>query len=202
MTVYLVRHGQTEFNAEGRYQGRLDSPLTALGHTQAARVGALLATLVRPGARLVSSPLGRAMATAAIIAERACLPTAFADDRLAEISLGSWDGMTDEDIDFAYPGARNGTDRWNWHFTSPDGERYEELAARAGAWLAEAAASPVPLVAVSHGVTGRVIRGLHAGLLREEALKLDVPQDAVFRLDAGGVERIDSVPLESAAAGR
>ncbi len=202
MTVYLVRHGQTEFNAAGRYQGRLDSPLTALGRTQAARVGALLATLVRPGARLVSSPLGRAMSTAAIIAERACLPTAFADDRLAEISLGSWDGMTDEDIEFAYPGARNGTDRWNWHFTSPDGERYEELASRAGAWLAEAVASPVPLVAVSHGVTGRVIRGLHAGLLREEALKLDVPQDAVFRLDAGGVERIDSVPLESAAAGR
>ncbi len=202
MTVYLVRHGQTEFNAAGRYQGRLDSPLTALGRSQAARVGSLLATLTGPGARLVSSPLGRAMATAAIIAERAGLPAAFTDGRLAEISLGSWDGMTDEDIEFASPGARKGTDRWNWHFSSPDGERYEQVAARAGAWLSEAVAANAPLIAVSHGVTGRVIRGLHAGLPREEALKLDVPQDAVFRLDARGVERIDCVPLETAAAGR
>ena len=110
--------------------------------------------------------------------------------------------MTDEDIEFASPGARKGTDRWNWHFSSPDGERYEQVAARAGAWLSETVAANTPLIAVSHGVTGRVIRGLHAGLPREEALKLDVPQDAVFRLDARGVERIDCVPLETAAAGR
>jgi broad specificity phosphatase PhoE len=202
MTVYLVRHGQTEFNAAGRYQGRLDSPLTALGRTQAARVGALLATLVAPGARLVSSPLGRAMATAAIIAERAGLREALTDDRLAEISLGSWDGMTDEDIEFTFPGARDGTDRWNWHFTSPDGERYEDVAARARAWLSEAIGSNAPLVAVSHGVTGRIIRGVHVGLPREEALKLDVPQDAVFRLDEHGVARIDCGPPGSATAGR
>lgn len=202
MTIYLVRHGQTEFNAAGRYQGRLDSPLTALGRTQAARVGTLLATLVGPGARLVSSPLGRAMATAAIIADQAGLPAAFTDERLVEISLGSWDGMTDEDIEFTHPGARNGTDRWNWHFASPDGERYEELAARAGTWLAEAVASTAPIVAVSHGVTGRMIRGLHAGLPRDEALRLEVPQDAVFRLDEHGVVRIDCVPLETAANGR
>ena len=202
MTIYLLRHGQTEFNAAGRYQGRLDSPLTALGRSQAARIGTLLATLVAPGARLVSSPLGRAMATAAIIAEKASLPGAVTDDRLMEISLGSWDGMTDEDIDFTFPGARDGTNRWNWHFSSPDGERYEDVAARAGAWLSEAIGSNRPLVAVSHGVTGRIIRGLHARLPREDALKLDVPQDAVFRLDARGVERIDCVPLESAAVGR
>jgi broad specificity phosphatase PhoE len=202
MTIYLIRHGQTEFNAVGRYQGRLDSPLTALGRSQAARIGTLLATLVAPGARLVSSPLGRAMATAAIIAEKASLPEAITDSRLLEISLGSWEGMTDEDIEFTFPGARDGTDRWNWHFTSPDGERYEDVAARAGAWLSEAIGSNTPLVAVSHGVTGRIIRGLHAGLPREEALKLDVPQDAAFRLDARGVKRIDCGQPGSATAGR
>ena len=202
MTIYLIRHGQTEFNAVGRYQGRLDSPLTELGRLQAARMGVLLATLVAPGARLVSSPLGRAMATAAIIAEKASLPEAITDSRLLEISLGSWEGMTDEDIEFTFPGARDGTDRWNWHFTSPDGERYEDVAARAGAWLSEAIGSNTPLVAVSHGVTGRIIRGLHAGLPREEALKLDVPQDAAFRLDARGVKRIDCGPPGSATAGR
>lgn len=202
MTLYLVRHGQTAFNAAGRYQGRLDSPLTPLGRAQAGRVGELLATLVEPGTRVVSSPLGRALATAEIIADAAGLPAPETDARLMEVSLGSWDGMTDEDIEAAFPGARAGTDRWNWYFASPDGERYEQMAARAGDWLAGALASATPLVAVSHGVTGRVIRGLHAGLPREEALKLDVPQDAVFRLGEHGVERIDCVALESAADGR
>jgi len=191
MTLYLVRHGQTEFNAAGRYQGRLDSPLTALGRSQAERVGTLIATLVPPGTRIVSSPLGRALSTATIIAQAAALPTPETDARLVEISLGRWDGMTDEDIEFTHPGARDGTDRWNWHFASPDGETYEQMAARAGAWLAEATALTTPLVAVSHGVTGRMLRGLYAGLDRETALKQDVPQDAVFRLSGGRVERID-----------
>ncbi|ATQ41419.1 histidine phosphatase family protein [Caulobacter mirabilis] len=202
MTLYLVRHGQTEFNRAGRYQGRLDSPLTALGVEQGRRIGQRLAQLLPDGADLVASPLGRAAHTARLVAEAAGLSEPRLDDRLMEVSLGRWDGMTDEDIEAVYPGARNGTDRWNWYFASPDGERYEQLAARAGAWLAEAAASPRPLVAVSHGVTGRVIRGLYAGLSRIETLKLPVPQDAVFRLTGGEVEQIDCAPLETTVNGR
>lgn len=202
MTLYLVRHGQTEFNLAGRYQGALDSPLTALGVTQAGRMGALLATLVDPDTPVVSSPLGRARHTAEIIAHAASLTGPTFDPRLVEVSLGAWDGMTDEDIDFAFPGARGGTSRWDWYFASPDGERYEAMAARLSHWLAEATASNAPLVAVSHGVAGRVIRGLYAGLERDEALKLDVPQDAVFRLTDGLVERIDCLPLETGANGR
>lgn len=195
MTLYLVRHGQTEFNLARRYQGALDSPLTALGVEQARRMGALLATLVDPDTPMISSPLSRARRTAEIIAEAARLSPAALDPRLAEVSLGAWDGMTDEDIDFAFPGARNGTSRWDWYFASPDGERYEAVAARLGEWLGEATASEQPLVAVSHGVAGRVIRGLYAGLDRDESLKLDVPQDAVFRLAEGRIERIDCLPI-------
>ena len=199
MTLYLVRHGQTEFNLARRYQGALDSPLTALGVEQAGWMGALLATLVDPGTPIVSSPLGRARRTAEIIAEAARLSPPALDPRLAEVSLGVWDGLTDEDIDFAFPGARDGTSRWDWYFASPDGERYEAMAARLGEWLTEAKG---PLVAVSHGVAGRVIRGLYAGLDRDEALKLDVPQDAVFRLAEGRIERIDCLPLETVGDGR
>lgn len=197
MTLYLVRHGQTAFNLARRYQGAQDSPLTALGVQQAGRMGALLATLVPPGTPLVSSPLGRARHTAELIAATAGLAPPTLDPRLAEISLGAWDGMTDEDIDFAFPGARDGTTRWDWYFASPDGERYDALAARLGDWLAEATASTTPLVAVSHGVAGRVLRGLYAGLDRDEALKQDVPQDAVFHLAEGRVGRIDCLPLET-----
>lgn len=195
MSLYLVRHGQTEFNLARRYQGALDSPLTALGVEQAGRMGELLATLVPPGTPLVSSPLGRARHTAELIAATASLAPPTLDPRLVEVSLGVWDGLTDEDIDFAFPGARDGTNRWNWYFASPDGDRYEAMAIRLRDWLAEATTSDLPLVAVSHGVAGRVIRGLYAGLDRDEALKLDVPQDAVFRLEEGRIERIDCLPI-------
>ena len=68
--IYLVRHGRTEFNAEGRFQGHCDSPLTPLGVAQAHRYGELLARLIGDPAdwTLGSSPLGRAVATAEIIA--------------------------------------------------------------------------------------------------------------------------------------
>ena len=197
MSLYLVRHGQTEFNLAGRYQGALDSPLTSLGVEQAGQMGALLATLVPAETPIVSSPLGRARHTAEIIAETGSLSLPTFDARLAEVSLGVWDGMTDEDIDFTFPGARDGTTRWDWYFAAPDGERYEAIAARLSEWLGEATASERPLVAVSHGVAGRVIRGLYAGLDRNETLKLDVPQDAVFRLAGGRIERIDCLPLET-----
>lgn len=202
MSLYLVRHGQTEFNLAGRYQGALDSPLTALGVEQAGRMGALLATLVDQDTPVVSSPLGRARRTAEIIAGTARLSPPALDPRLVEVCLGVWDGLTDEDIDFAFPGARDGTSRWDWHFASPDGERYEAMAARLGEWLTEATAAETPLVAVSHGVAGRVIRGLYAGLDRDEAPKLDVPQDAVFRLAEGRIERIDCLPINLIEAGR
>ncbi|MDP1738649.1 MAG: histidine phosphatase family protein [Caulobacter sp.] len=199
MTLYLVRHGQTEFNLARRYQGALDSPLTSLGVAQAGQMGALLATLVDADTSMISSPLGRARHTAEIIAGAARLSPPTLDPRLAEVSLGAWDGLTDEDIDFAFPGARDGTSRWDWYFASPDGERYEAMAARLGEWLGEATASEQSLVAVSHGVAGRVIRGIYAGMDRDEALKLDVPQDAVFRLAEGMIERIDCLPLETDA---
>lgn len=202
MTIYLVRHGQTEFNLARRYQGALDSPLTALGVQQAGRMGELLATLVPAGTPMVCSPLGRARHTAEIIMRTAGLAAPVLDPRLAEVSLGVWDGLTDEDIDFAFPGARDGTTRWDWHFASPDGERYEAMAARLGAWLAEATSSDTSLVAVSHGMAGRIVRGLYAGLDRDEAQKLDVPQDAVFRLADSRIERIDCLPLETGANGR
>ncbi|MDO9223537.1 MAG: histidine phosphatase family protein [Caulobacter sp.] len=199
MSLYLVRHGQTEFNLAGRYQGALDSPLTALGVQQAGRMGELLATLVPAGTPMVCSPLGRARHTAEIIMRTAGLDAPVLDPRLVEVSLGVWDGLTDEDIDFAFPGSRDGTSRWDWYFASPDGERYEAMAARLGEWLTEVER---PLVVVSHGVAGRVIRGLYAGLDRDEALKLDVPQDAVFRLAEGRIERIDCLPLETVGDGR
>ena len=199
--IYLVRHGQTEFNRDGRMQGGADSALTALGRAQAARYGELLQSLIGDpaGWRLLSSPLGRAMQTARIIKTAAGLPEIETDERLADIRMGCWDGLKPDEIDLVSPGAAKGASRYDFFFRSPDGETYEVFAARISAWLAQALADPRPRIVVSHGVTGRVLRGLYARMDPEAALKLPAPQDAIFRLDGGAVTRIDCEPVALAS---
>lgn len=185
-TIWLVRHGETEWNRARRYQGRKDSALTPEGRLQALRIAALLAhELPRPrDLVLVSSPLGRAVATARIIGAALDLRVT-TDARLAELTLGEWDGLDDAEIEAGYPGARDGATRWDWYFRAPGGESYEAAAARLGDWLASVTR---PTVAVAHGLAGRILRGLYSGLERDASLQLHSPQDGVFRLDAGHIE--------------
>jgi broad specificity phosphatase PhoE len=190
--IYLIRHGQTEYNLVRRYQGRLDSPLTALGVSQAQAIGRRLSDLLAAETPIVASPLGRTQATARQIKQAGGFTSPIATDpRLAEITLGSWDGLTAAQVDEAWPGLREAGPRHEWLFRSPDGETWEALNRRLGAWLADALAGPTPLIVVSHGVSGGVIRGLYAGLPRHETMSLDVPQDAFFRLAEGRIERIE-----------
>jgi probable phosphoglycerate mutase len=190
-SIFLVRHGETEWNLQRRVQGRFDSPLTERGIIQARAVGRLVAKLPDAGSiRIVTSPQGRARRTAEIIAEEsAVVPQLIIDDRLREISVGSWDGLTYHEIALRYPGIFDGRGRHEWYFSSPDGDTYEGFAARVGEWLNEAAEARL-LVAVTHGIVSRVLRGLYARLPRETALTLPVPQDKVFRLSAGVIEEI------------
>jgi len=191
-TIYLVRHGETEWNRIRRYQGWSDSPLTDQGRAQAQAIGRFLCTLPEAqSADLVASPIGRARHTAEIIRE--CLgrsePLRF-DDRLRELSFGSWDGLTRADIAALMPGAFDEERRDEWYFATPDGETYEVFAGRVGAWLAEAQMSDQPRIVVTHGVVTRILRGLYAGLPRAAAMRLPVPQDRIFRLAQGTIEEI------------
>lgn len=191
--IYLVRHGQTEFNAAGRIQGARDSALTELGVEQGRRLGRLLGALAPPDARIIASPLGRTQHTASLIREETRLASEIASDaRLAEISLGDWDGMLKDDIRAVAPDYDAGERRWDWFFSAPGGDSYEAMTARLGAWLEDARALSGTTIAVSHGVAGRILRGLFLDLPRDEALMLDIPQDAAFRLYAGRIERIEA----------
>ena len=76
------------------------------------------------------------------------------------------------------------------------GETFEAISARIGDWLSELDGSGRRIVAVSHGMAGRVLRGLYAGLSRQAMLELPVPPDAVFRLSHGRIERIDCRPAD------
>lgn len=188
--IFLVRHGQTEFNASGRIQGAKDSALTPLGVEQGRRLGRLLGQLAPPDARIIASPLGRTQHTARLIRETSGLACGIASDaRLAEISLGEWDGLLKDDIRAMTPEFDAGPRRWDWFFSAPGGDTYEALTDRLGGWLEEARALPGVTIAVSHGVAGRILRGLFLGLPREEALMLEIPQDACFRMFEGRIER-------------
>ena len=185
--IYLIRHGETEWNAQGRFQGKLDSALTDTGVSQAEAIGRRLAELNLSFDAFVSSPLGRTRQTAAIIAGSANLPAAQYDDRLAEVSLGSWDGLTHIDIDAQWPGLLDGSTPFDWFFRSPDGESYDAAFQRSEGWLRE---QQGVTVAVSHGLVSRIIRGAYSGLSKTDALSLPVPQDVVWRLSDGRIEPI------------
>lgn len=193
--IYLVRHGETVWNREGRMQGHLDSPLTPLGEEQARRVGEALGRAIDGGDRfaVVSSPLGRTRRTAAIIKVAAGWKAGAiaTDDRLKEMTWGAWDGLTLDEIEVREPGEFERRRRNRWHYRPPGGESYEMVAARARDWH-DAAMPGARLIVVAHGAIGRIIRGHHAGLSQAETLTLEEPQDAFFRLHEGRVERIDA----------
>ncbi len=189
--IYLLRHGQTEFNRDGRYQGQSDSPLTDLGRRQATAFGALLAEQVQD-ARIFSSPLQRAVSTARLIAQALPGARVILDDRLRELSMGHCDGMTRAEIAARWPDVRRGHPPRQWMFHTPGGERLDEVTARLASVLAVVAATKGDVILVSHAVTGRLLRGLHASLALSEALQLDAPQDVVYRLLSD--QRVDALP--------
>ncbi len=198
--IYLVRHGQTVFNAEGRFQGHRDSTLTDLGCVQATAVGRRLRAELGDPARVVfeSSPQGRAVQTAELLrAEIAGLPAARLDPRLCEIGLGSWEGLTQADLEARWPGAWRGSVRQSWVAGCPDGETWAAARSRLRAWLdgaMAAASAEAPRLAVSHGVAIAILRALWLGLSQTEAMALPVAQGVIWRLDPGAVTAMGAWP--------
>lgn len=192
--ILLLRHGQTGHNRDGILQGQIDAALSDLGRAQARRAGACLAALVgSTPVRVFSSPLSRCMETASLAVSALPGPPAIGpDERLKELSLGRWEGMRRDTVDAENPGLRQRLRPGEWLYQAPGGERMPAFRARLAAALdVIRAAGPGPRIVVSHGLAGRVIRGLHAGLDDSEMLGLDVPQDALFVLhDGGGIERV------------
>lgn len=183
-TIFLVRHGETEWNATGRYQGHLDSPLTPRGMAQAEALGESLAAIPEIIDTVFVSPLGRARETVEIIARNGLLPQAQSDQRLMEVTAGAWDGLTQEDIDAQWPDALKRATPFDWYFRSPDGESYDAARVRALSWLNDVRGT---VIAVSHGLIGRIIRGAYLNLPKEHGLSLPVPQDVVWKLAGGEI---------------
>lgn len=162
--VLLLRHGTTDWNNDGRFQGHADVPLNAAGLALAERTAAVLAG-VRP-TLLVSSDLSRAHETARAVAAVTGLAVEV-DARLREVDVGSWAGLDSETVgrrepDF-WPALREGRD----FRRSPQGETATESGERVAAALREyaaAAAGDDVILAVGHGLSLRVGALLLMGL--------------------------------------
>jgi len=100
-TLYLIRHGETQWNVEGRIQGHSNCPLNANGYAQARRVAQLMANFSLQA--IYTSDLDRAIETAAVIAD--CHPplTPRSDARLREVFFGEWEGLTAEQVTAGWP---------------------------------------------------------------------------------------------------
>lgn len=181
--LFLARHGQTTWNQEHRLQGQLDSPLTADGVRQAEITAHRLSDA---GITTVcTSPLGRAVHTATIIAARLGADVVEVPG-LAEVHHGEMAGLTWEEVDERFPTARaeRAENRYGWAF--PGGESYAQARSRARAALSACgwAAQGVPLI-VSHEMIGRMLRAELRGLDPSSALALRHPPGVVFEIDRG-----------------
>ena len=186
--LYLARHGQTELNWAGRLQGRMDSPLTERGQMQAHKVGEKLKSIIGDSrVTLCVSPLGRAQETASIIREHLIVSELKTDHRIAEISIGDWEGMTMEDIEFTHPGMLEGSGRFDWAYRAPGGESEEAFFSRLKDWLEEIEITRSVTVAVSHGWSGMGLRSAYTGLAFEDVSAKGDSHEAIFEFSEGQV---------------
>jgi len=126
-TIYTIRHGETPWNIEGRYQGQLDPPLTERGLQQAQSTAAQLAPLGFDA--IYSSDLARARQTAEALAAEIGLPVQL-DSRLREIHQGEWQGVLIRDIRRDWPDEIGGWEDDPWNHYPPGGESLQQQQAR------------------------------------------------------------------------
>jgi broad specificity phosphatase PhoE len=193
-TIYYIRHGETEWNAEGRLQGAQDIPLNDLGRKQAAHAGGILAGLLaRDGQSeasiaFVASPLGRARSTMEVVRGALGLPPRdySVDDRLREIGYGHWEGSTLDEMQASDPEvfARRQADKWM--VSPPGGESYASVQLRMRDWYDSLLADTV---AVAHGGTARALMVALGIETPASAADLTIEQGAVYVFGDGGLNK-------------
>jgi broad specificity phosphatase PhoE len=182
-TIYYIRHGETAWNAAGRFQGAQDIPLNARGLAQAAHAGSVLKDLLarddRAASRLafVASPLGRARHTMELVRGALKLPTDdyALDDRLREIGYGHWEGATLQEMQLSHPEHYATREIDKWGVPPPGGESYASVTMRMREWYE---ALHGDTVAVAHGGTARALM---------VALGIETPASALDRIIGQGV---------------
>ena len=187
MLIYMIRHGQTDWNAEGRMQGQKDIGLNDTGRQQATANGHKLAQILGDQAGefdFVCSPLGRTRDTMERVRSAMGLPPGDyrLDERLKELSFGDWEGSTLPELAEVSPERVEERARQKWGFIPPgdDAESYEILSWRIGAWLTSVERKTV---CVSHGGVIRSCFRLIGNVSEDEACEMNIPQDRILKID-------------------
>lgn len=175
--LWLVRHGQTDWNLYGRYQGHSDIPLNHTGQSQAAALARSL-----DGARIVavySSDLQRALSTAHAVADRREIPVV-RDARLREVFMGGWEGLTVKEIMAHYPMEWERRERDPLNGRPPQGESIRDLAERVIPAIHEIAArhAPGPVLVVAHGLALATVLCRATATPLNDAFRM-IPENAI-----------------------
>jgi broad specificity phosphatase PhoE len=186
--IVFIRHGETDWNAEGRLQGQRDIPLNEVGRRQAAEAGRKLRAIVDPAAlpwRV--SPLARTRETAELARDAIGLPPKdyALDDRLKELTFGGWEGRTWAELKAVDRGLVRARQADKWGFVPPDGESYAMLHERIGAWLPSVTE---PTIVVSHGGVARALMVLLSGADPVTACVEDIWQGKLLWFHDGRAE--------------
>lgn len=184
--LILVRHGETDWNREGRLQGGRDIPLNALGREQAAEAADRLKTLEPAFADLdyICSPMERARETMDILRRDLDLPAGAyrIDDRLKELTFGEWEGFTWREIRKAEREQAHLRERDKWSFVPPGGESYRMLAERVRPVLAGLERETV---IVSHGGVARAVLALVGAVAPQKAAMVEIWQGKLLVVEGG-----------------
>ncbi|MDF1853864.1 histidine phosphatase family protein [Pseudooceanicola sp.] len=179
--LYLLRHGQTDWNRDGRIQGQMESDLTDLGRAQAGRQGEILTGLSLPkDIRAHVSPLRRTRQTADLAVAPLGL-TLNLDDRLKEVTMGEWEGHYYAALRPTLDAEFQTMSGFDLCLNSP-GESEAELRARCQSFLEDITG---PSIIVSHGIALTILRGVVRGLSYDEMAALEREQGVVIALIDG-----------------
>ncbi|MBV9555853.1 MAG: histidine phosphatase family protein [Pseudolabrys sp.] len=184
-TVYYVRHGETDWNVAGRLQGRRDIPLNAKGRGQAVHCGEVLRDLFarddidKSALDYFTSPLGRASETMRLVRTGIGLPPegAVAEEALAEIAFGDWEGFTIAELRHRDPQRIAMREHDKWRFLPPNGESYEAVSARIGRWYETLTRDAV---VTAHGGTARGLMAYLKIAQPAAAPLIDIAQGVVY----------------------
>ena len=184
-TIYFIRHGETDWNVEGRLQGQRDIPLNDVGRVQAEEAGRRLRGLVERCEDLdyVASPMGRTRETMERLRQAIGLyPDHYRlDGRLVELTFGAWEGMTWKEVRKAEPQAAAMRERDKWNYVPPGGgESYAMLALRVGPILDDIARETV---IVAHGGVARAFLAVACGVSTRHAASIDIWQGKILVIE-------------------
>jgi probable phosphoglycerate mutase len=185
-TLYLIRHGETDWNAQKRLQGRKDIPLNALGRQQAAEAGLCLKWLLGDPSHVdfVASPLLRTRETMSILRECMGLPAEDYrhDHRLLEIDFGDWEGLTWAEIEAQHPLLHSAREADPFGFIVPNGENYPMVFERITSALDSLQRDTV---VVAHAGVLRAVLALQGGVDTQHIPHIEIPQGKVLLLREG-----------------